>query len=100
MVVCYNQPFGKALLTSICRKERTIDFLKMDCEGCEYGLVNLPKDLLAKIDRLAMETHEINDHHPHELVEFLADNGFVVSERLSRERGNYLFARRPVNRAS
>lgn len=98
MVVCYNQPFSGTLLSSICRRERSIDFLKMDCEGFEYGLVNLPRDVLAKIDRLAIETHEFNGHHPHELAEFLADNGFVVRERLSRGRGNYLFARRPVSR--
>jgi len=99
VVVCYNQPFSGTLLSSICRRERVVDFLKMDCEGCEYELANMPKASLAKIERLAIETHEFNGHHPHELAAFLAENGFLVRQRLNWGRGNYLFARRPPGHA-
>jgi len=72
-------------------------FLKLDCEGAEYEiLLETPADILAHIDRLALEYHDGKTSHAHdELRAWLERNGFTVTSRdhLS-SRSGYLFAKR------
>lgn len=50
-------------------------FLKMDCEGCEYEIIeNLPSNVLADIDDIVMEYH----HKPDPLEQKLKLAGFKV----------------------
>ena len=55
-----------------------IDFLKMDCEGCEWTSILHHKELLrGSVGYIAMEYHEINQHTLYELIEPLRDVGFI-----------------------
>ena len=48
--------------------------LKMDCEGCEYSLVNEDKDVLDRFSQMQIEYH----YGPEKLVEKLRNCGFDV----------------------
>ena len=70
------------------------DLLKLDCEGAEYEiLLNAPRSLLHRIDRVAMEYHSVAAHTPDELVALLETAGFQVRRSRTPVTG-YLFARR------
>ncbi len=60
-----------------CGLER-VNFLKVDCEGGEYAIFeNLTARDLARVDRIAMEFHELQSSQRHErLVAILRENGF------------------------
>ena len=56
----------------------TVDFLKMDCEGCEYEVLsNTPHRVLAKIGEVVLEFHR----GPGDLPRILTRSGFDVSVR-------------------
>lgn len=58
-----------------------IDFLKLDCEGAEYGiLLNATAEVLAKIKVLSMEFHDLKDSAftGNRLVEKLEENNFTI----------------------
>ena len=57
-----------------------IDFLKMDCEGAEFGIImNTPKDYIRKINKISMEFHDNVDDYKHDfLVRILKDCDFKV----------------------
>lgn len=61
-------------------KIRKIDLLKLDCEGAEFEIIlNLSKDDLAKIVKIAAEIHyNIGNYHIDDLVKFLKVNNFDV----------------------
>ena len=74
------------------------DFLKVDCEGCEYDvLLNSDPDVLSRVKRISAETHS-NDkaHTAEELAAFLESNGFVVNcrENPVHEYLGFLYAER------
>ena len=46
----------------------------MDCEGCEYNLVNEDKDVLDRFSQMQIEYH----YGPKKLVEKLRNSGFDV----------------------
>jgi len=55
-----------------------IDVLKMNCEGCEYGIIrNMPVNTLQSIGEILLEFHE----GPKDLPEILSRNGFDISIR-------------------
>jgi len=60
-----------------------INFLKIDAEGAEYKiLLNTPKSLLCKIDKIALEFHDNIREHGHnykELIKLFKDNSFYVN---------------------
>ncbi|MBW3599312.1 MAG: FkbM family methyltransferase [Planctomycetes bacterium] len=66
--------------------ERDVDevnFLKIDCEGAEYTMLrDLPTRHWNRIERIAMEFHELHPGHRHqELVAMLRKHGFQVAIR-------------------
>ena len=56
------------------------NFLKMDCEGAEFDILYSSKNILKKVDKIAMEFHNLdkkqNNHT--ELKRFLENCGFKV----------------------
>jgi FkbM family methyltransferase len=60
-------------------------FLKMNCEGAEYGILyNTPADYLRRIDRVALEYHEVDGENKltsgRRLAAFLQRHGLDVFE--------------------
>jgi FkbM family methyltransferase len=55
-----------------------IDYLKMDCEGSEYEILENAKSSLDKIRRISMETHTIPGRNAHHLKKLLSEYGFGV----------------------
>jgi FkbM family methyltransferase len=46
-----------------------VDFLKIDCEGGEYAILNSISDsTLARISRISMEFHKLHPDHDHRLI--------------------------------
>jgi FkbM family methyltransferase len=53
------------------------DLLKMDCEGAEYEIFyNTPVNILSRIKRIALEHHDLPDHHVGDLEKYLESKGF------------------------
>ena len=94
IVSCFNQPLTESLVASICDEAGSIDFLKIDCEGCEYELLRWSPDIFRRINRISMETHVINGHQPRELTKLLGSEQFNVREKMPRNMGTYLFAQK------
>jgi FkbM family methyltransferase len=66
-----------------------IDFIKMDCEGCEYDVLgSISEEILDRVNEILLEYHD----GPHELPRILSNAGFNVSVR-GRGLG-YLHAKR------
>lgn len=65
-------------------KIRNCDFLKLDCEGAEFGiLLNAPSSILQKLKRIAIGYHEGATRYNHDdLAKFLKENGFKVYSNL------------------
>jgi len=56
---------------------QSIDILKLDCEGAEYGILDGTESLLREhVHQIAMEYHEIGGHNVEELTSFLDRAGF------------------------
>lgn len=62
---------------------KRVSLLKMDIEGAEYEvLFSAPQTILADIDRLFVETHDVYAGHClQDLVAFLRQSGFAVTFR-------------------
>lgn len=55
------------------------DFLKMDCEGCEFNIINKKEiPYLKKMNKLVMEYHEGKDGEVDRLKSVFEDAGFKV----------------------
>lgn len=68
-------------LMDYCREKNItkIDFLKMDCEGSEYRIVeNFSADFLSIINKIVMEYHFNTDKRLVKMIEKLENNGFTV----------------------
>ncbi|GIV24408.1 MAG: hypothetical protein KatS3mg026_0100 [Bacteroidia bacterium] len=77
------------LLAQVGQEE--IDFLKLDCEGCEFALIEtLPVEALRRVKVWHIEYHAA----PHPLVHKLEAAGFSVERQLDRRFLGYLVARR------
>lgn len=64
-----------------------IDFLKVDCEGSEYGILfNCPIEKLARIKHIALETHpgKAANENRDALAAYLQDNGFQTIVKRSK----------------
>jgi precorrin-6B methylase 2 len=70
-------------LNKILNQIKFVDFLKIDCEGCEYQLFkNIKKETLAKIKFIAMEAHQFDPQMQTDflsLIKLLRGNGFQAN---------------------
>ena len=64
--------------------------LKMDCEGCEYNLINENNQILSTFSSIQIEFH----HGYEELLEKLKDAGFDVKVELNGKNFGYIYAKR------
>jgi len=68
-------------ITEIIKKYniKSIDLLKLDCEGAEYEIIlKLPINILNKIKRISMEVHKIDNFDIKDIEKFLLENNFQV----------------------
>lgn len=80
-------------LEKYCRENNItkIDFLKLDCEGAEYDILNNDSFEFIKnsIGKIAMEYHDnINNHKHTDIVRNLSDLGFYV-----KVNSGYIYAK-------
>ncbi len=81
----YKFPVAKMeTVFNIIKRDR-IDFLKIDCEGCEYKLIT-PQAVkyLKRVNKIALEYHDFDDHTGDELVRVLVNSGFKIAKRNNR----------------
>ncbi len=93
----FNAPANGHTLDSVLNTygESKIDFLKIDCEGCEYRvLLECSQASLNKVARVAMEIHPITGTSKTKLISALKCAGFSVTEWKGRGHGRYVFATR------
>jgi|TARA_B110000467_G_scaffold139976_1_gene139717 FkbM family methyltransferase len=72
------------------------NILKMDCEGAEYEiLLNLPKKIISKIDKIYLEYHDINssDYSVKSIIDILEINDFQVLKVPVEEGLGYIYAK-------
>ena len=67
-----------------------IDYLKIDCEGSEYEILENATPRLQQISRISMETHTTPDRKAEDMEKLLCSNGFKVR----RFGGSRLYATR------
>lgn len=86
----------------------TIDFLKIDCEGAEFQILNrCDPALLSRVRRLAMEYHILEKppkkaERARELIEFLESRGFrvVAHHDIATSWEGLLYMERDTTRAA
>jgi len=78
-------------------REPRIDFLKIDCEGCEYEvLMKCSIEDLSVVQRISMEIHECEGCYQSELISFLRRAGFNVTWERKPGHGQYVYAKRKL----
>jgi len=58
-----------------------IDFLKIDCEGAEYSIIeSTPAAIFDRVTTIAMEFHDLKDENAtaRNIIQKLTDNGFQI----------------------
>ncbi len=91
----YVEAESVSLLDFVAKnKIRTIDFLKMDCEGAEYDILfNCPDSVLDKIKKISMEYHFLDEkRNSSTLKSFLEKKGFEVTAIPSSPKVGMLYA--------
>ena len=83
------------------------DFLKMDCEGAEFGILReMDLDLSRRISKLVVEYHTLPDRdkheQAHELIDRLVELGFTIDRYTDVVGTNWgtIFARRLSTRSA
>lgn len=77
-------------------KIEKIDFLKLDCEGAEFEILNSSKEILNKVNKIIMECHPYGTHTVNEMIALLEAHQFDVKREIAhKETGiEILYARR------
>jgi len=94
--VCFPaKATGKSVLVNFISLEKIFkdnclsycDFMKIDCEGCEYDvLFSASKKILEKIRYIALEFHDFKESYRYlKLKEYLEKNGFKVMLSFHKE---------------
>ena len=69
------------------------NFLKIDCEGEEYKILKaLPKEYFEKIDKIALEYHQVPGESCWELADYLNNLGFFIGIYHWRKNFGMLYA--------
>ena len=91
-------PVASVTLAEVARRHglETVDFLKMDCEGAEYEILETAaRDGLAFVRRIAMEAHVLDaSRTPGRLCTLLQDQGFLVRTGFEGDSTTMIWARR------
>jgi FkbM family methyltransferase len=67
------------MTTAFHRLGGQVDVVKLDAEGAEYAMVlSSPSDMWRGVSRVVLEYHQVEGHHPRELIEFFAEAGLKV----------------------
>lgn len=93
-VFLFNEAANRHTLSSILSKgEKSIDFLKIDCEGCEYEVIlESCREALMLSKTVSLELHHSRGHRKSEIASFLKELGFRVNQKRRFGRGHYLSA--------
>ncbi len=85
-----------AIVSSL--EPKTVDLLKVDCEGSEYDILfNTPRAILRRIKRIVMEVHTrpCMTTTRHDMVAFLCEQGYAIDEGVGHKGKNaMIWARR------
>lgn len=88
----------RTLASIIDGGEEKIDFLKVDCEGCEYDLIlHCPIAVLNRVRLIALEIHERPPFLKASLITHLKASGFQVSESEGFGKGHHVYAWRSTS---
>lgn len=84
-------------LSDFCEKEKIdkIDFLKVDCEGAEYGIFEKDESFLKIVDKIIMETHPFEGKSVFTILDTLKKYGFKIhneDEVISDKELNMVYA--------
>jgi len=88
-------------LTEFCdnNKIKTIDFLKLDCEGAEFEIIQSDDSILNRVKKIIMECHPYQDNTVSSMVSLLENKGFNVirNQNLSDKETQMLYAKKNKN---
>ncbi len=63
-------------------KLEDVDYLKIDCEGSEYGIFRtMTPETASLIDQIAIEVHIVDGESPDALLSRIRELGFDVQDR-------------------
>jgi len=74
-------------LMDFCKKENIerIDFLKLDCEGAEFEILQSDETILDRVSKIIMECHPFKDNTTDKMINLLKRNGFNVQSDLNSD---------------
>ena len=79
-VVALNEPASHEAILRLLAAEKYIAFLKIDCEGCEYEILNGQQNSwLRNVKEIHMETHRDFPNVDMQLSKLMASSGFIVT---------------------
>ena len=90
-----NHPADGNVLRGVLTKQRVdhIDFLKIDCEGCEYDVLLKCSDAdLSRVMKIAMEIHSSVECRKSDIIMRLRKSGFFISQSKRFGQGHYVYA--------
>jgi Methyltransferase FkbM domain len=94
----HSQPCRMISFTDLCQRiTGPISFLKLDCEGSEYGILRSLS--LNRVQNIAAEFHSVPGSTPKQGIELLREQGFEVEGRhgCPAYRWGIVWARNRVN---
>lgn len=77
------------------QKIKTIDFLKVDCEGAEYDIFNQDHSFLKGVKKIIMESHPFEGNSVFDILKTLKSYGFKIhneNEIISDKELNMVYA--------
>lgn len=98
----FEQKAGKVTidvttLTKYCQENNihTIDYLKIDCEGSEFDILQHDPSILQRVRKLVMECHPYGEETIEKMQGLLEHHGFtVIREACNHENIEMLYAKK------